>query len=112
MFGNPMQILSMLGNMGKIRERITESAEKLKSQRLTGSAGGGLVTVEVNGMGEVLSCRIDPSLMDGDREMLEELIVSAMADGVRRARETQHGLIADAAQEMGIPGVSEILNRL
>ncbi|MDO4558403.1 MAG: YbaB/EbfC family nucleoid-associated protein [Planctomycetia bacterium] len=112
MFGNPMQLLSMLGNMGKIRERVTESVEKLRGQRLTGSAGGGLVEVDVNGMGEVQACRIDPSLMGGDREMLEDLVVSAMTDSVRRSREAQKELMMDAAKEMGIPGAAEIMGGL
>ena len=52
--------------------------EELKTKRATGSAGGGLVEVEVNGLGEVLAVRIDPTLVEKqDREMIEDLLPAA-----------------------------------
>ena len=52
--------------------------ESLRGKRATGSAGGGLVEVEFNGLQEMLSCRIDPQIFQqGDRELVEELVRAA-----------------------------------
>ena len=61
--------------------------EELKSKRATGAAGGGLVEVEVNGLGEVLAVRIDPSLVEKqDREMIEDLLPAAFNAAAQEGR--------------------------
>ena len=55
--------------------KMQAAQDELKTKRATGAAGGGLVEVEVNGLGEVLAVRIDPSLVEKqDREMIEDLL--------------------------------------
>ncbi len=67
---------SMLKQAQQMGGRLQQLSEELKAKRAEGTAGGGLVTVEVNGLGEVLACRIDPSLVtSGDRELIEDLLV-------------------------------------
>jgi hypothetical protein len=60
----------------------------LAQQSVTGTAGGGMVTVAADGRGRVRSVRIDPSLVrDPDIEMLEDLVAAAVADAQRKADE-------------------------
>jgi DNA-binding YbaB/EbfC family protein len=84
-FGN---IADMLKNAGKLRESAEKAAEELARTQVEGMSGGGTVTVKVSGKFEVVSVKIDPKLLaDGDAELLEDLIVAAVNDGLVKARE-------------------------
>ncbi len=61
---------------------------ELTQRTVTGSAGGGMVTVTADGKGYVRGVRIDPSIVEeGDVEMIEDLVTAAVADAQRRAEE-------------------------
>jgi DNA-binding YbaB/EbfC family protein len=112
--------LGNLTNIGSILKQAQEFGGKmqalqgeLKAKRATGSAGGGLVEVEVNGLGEALAVRIDPSLVaKGDREMIEDLLPAAFNAARQKAQE----LHAEAMQSLtgGIPlsGLENALSQL
>lgn len=72
---------------GKLAAMQTELAQRT----VTGQAGGGMVTVTADGRGQVRSIKIDPSLLGGDVEMLEDLVTAAVAEVQQRA--------ADIAQD-------------
>ena len=79
----------------ELQARLTAAQQAMGERRVEGSAGGGMVTVEVSGALQVTAVRIDPSLLDApDREMLQDLVVAATNDGIRRAQ-------ALVAEEMG-----------
>lgn len=106
--------LSNLANLGAIFKQAQEMGARmqslqneLKSRRVTGSAGAGLVTVEVNGVGEVLSCRIDESL--DDREMLEDLLPSAVNDALAKSKELHAEAMRDITAELQLPGLDGML---
>ncbi|REK10315.1 MAG: YbaB/EbfC family nucleoid-associated protein, partial [Planctomycetota bacterium] len=68
--------------------RLSEISEELKAKRVEGTAGGGLVTAEVNGLGELLTCRIDPSLVEsGDRELIEDLVPAAVNAAIAKSKQ-------------------------
>lgn len=75
----------------QMQGRLAEMQSQLAQRTVTGSAGGGMVTVAADGRGQVRSVHIDPSLLSGDIEMLEDLVAAAVADMQKRA--------ADAAQD-------------
>ena len=61
---------------------------ELEALRLTGSAGGGLVSIEMTGAKEILSVRIDPSVVDpADVDMLQDLVLAALRDASRQVDE-------------------------
>lgn len=61
---------------------------ELKAIRLTGSAGGGLVRIEMSGEKDVLSVQVDPSAVDpGDVETLQDLVLAALRDASRQVDE-------------------------
>ncbi len=75
----------------QVQGRLAEMQSQLAQRTVTGSAGGGMVTVAADGRGQVRSVHIDPSLLSGDVEMLEDLVAAAVADMQKRA--------ADMAQD-------------
>ena len=95
---NPFDILK---NAQKIQEQMGVFQEKLGSLSVTGSAGGGMAEVDINGRMEVLALRIAPEAMEeGDRELLQDLITAAFNNAMEKIRE-------EINREMGamIPGM-------
>jgi len=71
----------------QVQGRLAEMQSQLAQRTVTGSAGGGIVTLEADGRGQVRSVHIDPSLLSGDVEMLEDLVAAAVADLQKRVAE-------------------------
>jgi DNA-binding YbaB/EbfC family protein len=81
-------LADLMRNAGKLRESVEKAFESLGQLEVEGSAGGGGVTVKVNGRLEVVTVRIDPKLVaDADNELLEELVASAVNAAMVKARE-------------------------
>ena len=81
-------LANLIGNAGRLRETFDRAYESLGQVEAEGSAGGGTVTAKVNGRLEVVSVRIDPTLLaDPDAELLEDLIAAAVNSGLAKARE-------------------------
>lgn len=82
-----------LGNLMKqaqqMQERMQKMQEEIAQLEVTGEAGAGLIKVTINGAHNCRRIDIDPSLMEDDKEMLEDLIAAAFNDAVRRAEEMQ-----------------------
>ena len=84
-----------IGNLGAMLKQAQEMTgklqglnEELKGERASGTAGGGLVTVEVNGLGEVLAVCLDPDLVQrADREMMEDLLPAAINEAQALAKQ-------------------------
>ena len=88
MFNGIGQFASMLKQTREIQTRVQEFQEQLGRLKVTGAAGGGMVTIEMNGDQQVLSCHIEESLLQsGDRELLEDLIVTAVNQARDRAKD-------------------------
>ena len=79
----------------ELQERLAAAQQAIGERSVEGSAGGGMVTVRVSGKLELQAVHVDPTLLEKpDREMLQDLIVAAVNDGIRRAQ-------ALVAEEMG-----------
>lgn len=80
----------LLRNAGKVRKQIDRVQEDLKERVVEGSAGGGLVTALVNGQQDVLKVNIKPEAVSPDPEeveLLEDMILAAIAQAVEKSRE-------------------------
>ncbi len=98
---NPLQQVKAL------QEKMAKMQEDLALKKVETSAGGGMVTVVVNGRQEVLSIRIDPQVVDPeDLDMLQDLIVAAVNDGLRRAQEMAAAEMGKLAGGLNIPGLN------
>ncbi|MBI1313120.1 YbaB/EbfC family nucleoid-associated protein [bacterium] len=113
MFKGLGDLASMMKQAREMQSRMAEMQEKLTQLRIKGSSGGGMVIVETNGKQDVLSCSIDQTLLDaGDREMLEDLVVSAMNDAVNKSRMAAAEAMQEAAGGLNLPGMGDALSQL
>lgn len=76
-----------LGNLMKqaqqMQENLQKAQEEIANMEVTGSAGGGMVTVVMTGRHDIKRVNIDSALMQEDKEMLEDLLAAAVNDAVR-----------------------------
>lgn len=87
-FGGGNQMQNLMKQAQKMQTEMAKAQEELEETELTGVAGGGLVTVTVNGKNEFLNINIKPEAVDvDDLEMLEDLITVAMNDAKEKANE-------------------------
>lgn len=84
-----MADLSQLLQLGQqMQGKLTQMQTELAQHTITGSAGGGMVKVTADGKGAIRSIQIDPSVaVDGDVEMLEDLVLAAVSEAQRKAGE-------------------------
>ena len=113
-------MLKGLGNLASLVKQAQQMdgkmqglGEDLKQRRASGSAGAGMVEVEVNGLGEVLACRLDPELVaKQDRELLEDLILAATNQALSKARQLHAEAMKGLAGGLELPGLDEALSKL
>ena len=109
--------LSSLGALVKQAQQISgqmqQLSDKLKDRRTTGTAGGGMVEIEINGLLEVLRCRIDEQLISQrDRELIEDLVTAAMNQAVAKGKQLHTDAMKELTGGLEIPGVQEALAKL
>ncbi|RIK87968.1 MAG: YbaB/EbfC family nucleoid-associated protein [Planctomycetota bacterium] len=112
--------LSNLANLPGIFKQAQEMGAKLqqlnaelKTKKVTGAAGGGLVEVDANGVGDVLAVRIDASLIEKqDRELLEDLLPAAINAAHAKAKELHAQSMQSLAGGLDLPGLSDALGGL
>ncbi len=89
MFDKIRSMMSLLGNLPKMREQVDGLQTRLGQIIAEGDAGAGMVKVRVNGRMEMMSCNLtDEALKTCDREMLEDLIKAAVNQAIGKARAT------------------------
>jgi DNA-binding YbaB/EbfC family protein len=101
------------GNMGNIlkqaqamQEQMAKLQEEASSKTVTGTAGGGSVTVTANGAMQLVGIVIDPEVMKGgDVEMVQDLVMVASNDALRKAREMMADAMKSLTGGMNVPGL-------
>lgn len=95
---------NMLKEAQKLQTRMAEMQQRLGETEMDGAAGAGLVTVTLNGKGEMRRIKIDPSLADpNEMEMLEDLIVAATNDAKAKIEAHVQGEMQKLAGGMPLP---------
>ena len=90
----------------QMQAQMARVQAELEALQLEGTAGGGAVTAVVTGKQELVSVRIDPSVVDPDDvDMLQDLVTAAVNDALRRARETAEQKLSAVTGGMRIPGL-------
>jgi DNA-binding YbaB/EbfC family protein len=113
MFGSLGNLGSLLKQAQQIGGRLEGLTQQLKLLRATGSAGGGMVEVEVNGLPEVVACRIDPALFEQhDRELIEDLVRAATNQALGKSRQLHAEAMRSLAGGLELPGLEEALAKL
>ena len=112
MLGKMFELGSLMKQAREIGGRMQEMNERLKEMNVEGSAGGGLVVATVNGLQELVAIRIDPGLFQqGDAELLEDLIVTAVSEAVDEARSQQAESMQSLAGGMDLGNLTGILEK-
>lgn len=110
--GNLANIGTLLKQAQELGGKMQAVQEELKAKRATGSAGGGLVEVEVNGLGEALAVRIDPSLVEKrDREMIEDLLPAAFNAAQQKAKQLHVEAMQSVSGDLQLPGLQEAFSQ-
>lgn len=100
-FGNIMK------QAKKLQERMAQLQDQLALKTVEASAGGGMVSVVVNGKHELVSLKIDREVVNpDDLDMLQDLIIAAVNEGVRKAQEMATAEMAKITGGLSIPGLS------
>lgn len=97
-------------NMQQLMKQAQKMQEQLQKQMETtvvdATAGGGMVSVKMNGNKQLLSIQVDPEVFTtGDREMLQDLIVAAVNEGIRKVDETLSSQLGNLSGGLKIPGL-------
>ena len=95
-------IAGLMQQAQKMQQEMQKAQEELANLEVTGQAGGGMVSVVMNGQHAVKRVKIDPALTD-DIEMLEDLVTAATNDAVNRIKETSEQQMAGVTQGMKLP---------
>jgi len=100
--GNIAALMKEAQNIGP---KMQEVAEKLKQERVTGTAGGGMVTVHASGQGQVLSIEFDSVLTEkADMEMVKDLLPAAVNDALAKSADLKAEMMQEATGDLPIPG--------
>lgn len=102
--------MNMLGNLvkqaGEMQARMQEAKERLADAEISGSSGGGMVTVVLNGLGEARKVAIDPSLIaDGDAAVVEDLVLAAFNDAKSRSAARMKEEMSKVTGGIELPGM-------
>lgn len=108
--GGQPNLQQLLKQAQKMQQQMADAQSALAEAELTGTAGGGLVTVTSTGTGEITGIKIDPKAVDPeDVETLEDLVLAALrnaSEAVRELTEQKLGpLSAGLGGGLGLPGM-------
>jgi DNA-binding YbaB/EbfC family protein len=105
-----MDLSNIMEQARGMQEKMAKIQQDLAQKTITGSSGGGMVLVTVNGQGDVISMSIEKAVIDpGESEMLQDLIVSATNDAIRKSKELSKQELGQLTGGLNIPGLSNIL---
>ena len=101
-----MNMQKMMKQAQKMQAKMAKMQEELEDKTLEATAGGGAVKVVVNGKQEVVDLQIDPEVVDPeDVEMLEDLILAAVNEGMRKVQDMVNEEMGKITGGMNIPGM-------
>ncbi|MBC7229832.1 MAG: YbaB/EbfC family nucleoid-associated protein [Actinobacteria bacterium] len=100
-------IQKMMKQAQKLQRQMLEAQEALAEERVEATSGGGMVKVVADGQQNVLEVKIDPQAVDPeDVEMLEDLVLAAVSEALRRSRELAEERMGAFTKGLKIPGLT------
>ncbi len=97
-------ISQLMKQAQKMQAEMQKAQAELADLEVQGEAGGGLVRVRMSCSQQVRAIQIDPSLLADDREMLEDVLVAAFNDALRKVERTTQERFSGLTSGMGLPG--------
>jgi nucleoid-associated protein EbfC len=95
----------MMKQMQKMQKDMAKAQEELAVKTVEGTAGGGMVTVVVNGQKEVIDVNIKPEVVDPDDiDMLQDLVLAATNDALKKMEDLTNDTMGQFTKGMNLPG--------
>lgn len=96
----------MMKQLQQMQQKLVKAQEDLANETVTATAGGGAVTVEMNGHHEVTAVRIDPDAIDPeDVEMLQDMVLTAFNEALQKAQTMAQDKMGAITGGMNLPGM-------
>ena len=97
---------ALMKQVQEMQSKMAQAQAELEDVRVTGTSGGGMVTATMNGKQELLEIKIEPDVIDAaEKEMLEELVVAAVAQAREKATQAQQEKINEVTGGLPLPGL-------
>lgn len=93
----------------QLQSQLSQVQEQATKKTVSATAGGSMVSAEVNGGLELVSLTIDPALLDGDKvdaEMIQDLVIAAVNQGISRAKKMMADEVGKLTGGLKIPGLT------
>ena len=106
MGGGPQNMNAMIRQAQKMQEDMANLQAELETREYTVTAGGGMVTVVINGKKEIVSIEIKPEVVDPDDiETLTDILTAAVNEAIRRVEDTNAAEMSKITGAAGMPGL-------
>ena len=101
-----MKLNNIMKQARQMQSQMMQVQEKLASETVEASVGGGMVSAVFTGQGDLVSIKIDPEVINPDeKEMLEDLVASAVNEGLRKSRELMSERMGGITGALGAMGM-------
>ncbi len=94
---------SLMQQAQEMQEKMQQVQEEIARTEVSGEAGAGMIKVTMNGRHDVSKVEIDPSIMEEDKEMLEDLLAAAVNDAVRKVETSSRTKMEEATAGLNLP---------
>ena len=106
MGGGPQNMQAMIRQAQKMQEDMAAKQEELNEREYDVSAGGGVVSIKINGKKEILAIDLKPEIVDPDDiETLSDILVAAVNEAIKRVDDTNNAELNKITGPMNLPGL-------
>ena len=106
MGGGPQNMQAMIRQAQKMQEDMAAKQEELNERKYDVSAGGGVVSIKINGKKEILAIDLKPEIVDPDDiETLSDILVAAVNEAIKRVDDTNNAELNKITGPMNLPGL-------
>ncbi len=104
-----MDMTQIMQQAQQFQQKMADVQQDLAKQEITSTVGGGMDSAKVNGKNELLTISIDKEVINPDDQgMLQDLVVAAVNDAMKKARDAMQGEMSKMTGGMNIPGLSNL----
>ena len=108
--GGPQNMQALLRQVQKTQEEVAAKQDELDAREYDVTAGGGVVTVKINGKKEILAIDLKPEIVDPDDiETLSDILVAAVNEAIKRVEDTNNNEISKITGQVSMPGIPGLM---